>query len=140
MDRTRPQYLACNIHASEAKPLERFLDLTSIWSHSSWILDAQFFKFRFEFDNLFIISYLQSLLSNCLACEISFEINEALIVQPLCQVLYFIGRCTAQNMKFSIKDFFSNCDQICRKLRIWSHLLKKSLMENFIFSVVIYEI
>ena len=36
-------------------------------------------------------------------------------------------------MKFSIKDFFSKCDQIRRKLRIWSHLLKKSLMENFIF-------
>ena len=27
-------------------------------------------------------------------------------------------------------------DQIRRKLRIWFHLLKKSLMENFIFSVV----
>ena len=36
----------------------------------------------------------------------------------------------AQKMKFSNKDFFSKCDQ---KLRIWSHLLKKSLMENFIF-------
>ena len=36
-------------------------------------------------------------------------------------------------MKFSIKDFFSKYDQIRRKLRIWSHLLKKSLMENFIF-------
>ena len=33
---------------------------------------------------------------------------------------------TAQKMKFSIKDFFSKCDQIRRKLRIWSHLLKKS--------------
>ena len=32
-------------------------------------------------------------------------------------------------MKFSIKDFFSKCDQI----RSSSHLLKKSLMENFIF-------
>ena len=40
---------------------------------------------------------------------------------------------TAQNMKFSIKDFFSKCDQICRKLRIWSHLLKKSLTETLIF-------
>ena len=40
---------------------------------------------------------------------------------------------TAQKMKFSIKDFFSKCDQIRRKLRIWPHLLKKSLMENFIF-------
>ena len=36
-------------------------------------------------------------------------------------------------MKFSIKGFFSKYDQIRRKLRIWSHLLKKSLMENFIF-------
>ena len=36
-------------------------------------------------------------------------------------------------MKFSIKDFFSKYLQIRRKLRIWSHLLKKSLIENFIF-------
>ena len=40
---------------------------------------------------------------------------------------------TAQKMKFSIKDFSSKCDQIRRKPRIWSHLLEKSLMENFIF-------
>ena len=39
-------------------------------------------------------------------------------------------------MKFSVKDFFSKCDQIDRKLRIWSHLLQKSLMENFIFCAV----
>ena len=45
--------------------------------------------------------------------------------------------CTAQKMRFSIKDFFSKCDQTRRKLRIWSHLLKKSLMENFIFRAVI---
>ena len=38
---------------------------------------------------------------------------------------------------FSIKDFFSKYVQIRRKLRIWSHLLKKSLMGNFIFCVVI---
>ena len=43
---------------------------------------------------------------------------------------------TAQKMKFSIKDFFGKCDQIHKKLRIWSHLLKKSLMENFIFCAV----
>ena len=40
---------------------------------------------------------------------------------------------TAQKMKFSIKDFFNKRDQICSFLRIWSHLLQKSLMENFIF-------
>ena len=39
-------------------------------------------------------------------------------------------------MKFSIEDFFSKCDQIRRNLRIWSHLLKKSLMESFIFCAV----
>ena len=44
---------------------------------------------------------------------------------------------TAQKMKFSNMDFFSKCDQICKKLHIWSHLLKKSLMENFIFCAVI---
>ena len=37
---------------------------------------------------------------------------------------------TAQKVKFSIKDFFSKCDQIRIFLRIWSHLLKKSLMER----------
>ena len=41
----------------------------------------------------------------------------------------------AQKKKISINDFFSKCDQIRRKLRIWSHLLKKSLMQNFIFCV-----
>ena len=40
---------------------------------------------------------------------------------------------TAQKMKFSIKDFFSKFDQIRSFLQIWSHLLKKSLMKNFIF-------
>ena len=43
---------------------------------------------------------------------------------------------TVQKMNFSIKDFFSKCNQIRRKLRIWLHLLKKSLMENFIFCAV----
>ena len=39
-------------------------------------------------------------------------------------------------MEFSIKDFFSKFEQIHRKLQIWLHLLKKSLMENFIFYAV----
>ena len=43
---------------------------------------------------------------------------------------------TSQKMKFSIKEFFSKFDQIRRKLLIWSHLLKKPLMENFIFCAV----
>ena len=43
---------------------------------------------------------------------------------------------TVQKMKFSVKDLFSKCDQIRSFLMIWSHLLKKSLMENFIFCAV----
>ena len=40
---------------------------------------------------------------------------------------------TLHKKKFSIEDFFSKRDQIHRKLRIWSHLLKTFLMENSIF-------
>ena len=36
-------------------------------------------------------------------------------------------------MKLSIKDFLRKCDQTRIFLRIWSRLLKKSLIENFIF-------
>ena len=47
---------------------------------------------------------------------------------------------TAQKMKFFIKDFFSKCDQIRSFLRIWSHLLKKSLMKTSFFVQSITEI
>ena len=39
---------------------------------------------------------------------------------------------TAQKLKFLIKDFLSKCDYI----QIWSYLLKRSLMKNFIFCAV----
>ena len=39
-------------------------------------------------------------------------------------------------MKPSIKEFFSKCDQI-RSFLVWSHLLKKFLLENFIFCAVL---
>ena len=38
-----------------------------------------------------------------------------------------------KKMKFSIKDFFSKCEQMFSFLRFWSHLLKKSLIEIFLF-------
>ena len=58
---------------------------------------------------------------------------------PAGEELFFnaVSEFTAQIKKFSVKDFFSKCDQIRRKLRIWLHLLKKTLMENFIFYAVI---
>ena len=39
-------------------------------------------------------------------------------------------------IKFSIEDFFSKCDRIGSFLWIWSHLLKRSLKQNFIFCAV----
>ena len=39
-------------------------------------------------------------------------------------------------MNFSIKNFFSKSEHIRIKMRIYSHLLNKSLTENFIFCVV----
>ena len=49
----------------------------------------------------------------------------------------YLGLYTATKMKFSINDFLSKCDQIRSFLRFWSHLLKKFLMENFIFCAVL---
>ena len=49
--------------------------------------------------------------------------------------MYLQARLTAQK-KFSTKDLFSKYDQIRSFLRIWSHLLKKPLKENFIFGAV----
>ena len=40
---------------------------------------------------------------------------------------------TAQKMRFFIKALSSKFDQVHWKLRMWSHLLEKSVMENFIF-------
>ena len=39
-----------------------------------------------------------------------------------------------------MNDLFSKCDQIRSFLRIGTHSLKKSLMENFIFSAVMQKI
>ena len=43
-----------------------------------------------------------------------------------------------KKMKFSIKDFFGKCDRTHSFWRSWSHLFKKSLMENFIFAISRY--
>ena len=42
----------------------------------------------------------------------------------------------AQKIRFPIKDFFSKCKYIRSFLRIWSNILKKFLVENFIFCAV----
>ena len=52
------------------------------------------------------------------------------------KVVSVVKTITTQKMKFFIMGFFNKCDQIHRKLSIWSHLLKKPLIENFIFCAV----
>ena len=37
-----------------------------------------------------------------------------------------------------MKDFLSKCDQLRSFLQIWSYLLKKSLIENYIFCAVLF--
>ena len=43
----------------------------------------------------------------------------------------------AEKMKFYITDFFSKCEQIHSLMWIWSYLLNKFLLENFIFCAVL---
>ena len=66
----------------------------------------------------------------------SFEVLEC--YQKCSLPLMFLESTNAlpKKMMFYIKDFFSKCDQMRSFLHIWSHLLKKSLMENFIFCAV----
>ena len=52
--------------------------------------------------------------------EIAFNLLEDLLTLYI-RVRTFSFVNTSQKMKFSIKDFFSKCDQIQRTLQIWSH-------------------
>ena len=55
--------------------------------------------------------------------------------------VFFVSQknhCT--KMKYSIKDFISKCDQIPRKLQIWSHLQKQSFMKTLLFCAVNFSI
>ena len=57
-----------------------------------------------------------------------FSVEISLIIWGTCVSLN-----TVQKIKFSITGFFVRCNQIHSFLQIWSHLLKKSVMENLIF-------
>ena len=55
------------------------------------------------------------------------------------RVLRCLRAITAQKMKFSVNGLFCKCDQIRSFLRIWSHLLEKSLMKTSFFVQCITE-
>ena len=54
--------------------------------------------------------------------------------------LYLFGTFTLhKKWSFPLRiSSVSKCHQICSLLRIWSHLLKKTLMENFVFYAVLF--
>ena len=96
---------------------------------SFWYLYFELWAF---FIPLSIVSFVEFQQVN--VCWEHYQCSTKTQIQFLWEV---VSDChTVQKKKFSINDFFSKCDQICRKLRIWSHLLKKLLMENFVFCAV----
>ena len=102
----------------------------------NFLLSIMFLMFVMYFNLAFSYKFytVVSLFIMCFSAKCSFSLRNLIL-----SLLTIIALCisfTAQKMKFSIKDFFSKCDQIRRKMRIWSHLLKKSLIENFIFCAV----
>ena len=69
----------------------------------------------------------------CRTCANDCFYKEFTITERVSRIV-INGGYTAQKMKVFIKDFFSKCDQIRRKLQIWSHLLKKSSRKSSFFA------
>ena len=67
----------------------------------------------------------------------SFQ-NEHIAIGSMSEFLRkpFLEMYLVLHKNFFINGYFNKCDQIRSFLWIWSHLLKKSLRENFIFYAV----
>ena len=114
------------------------------WKLSKMKIQARYFKLvenglrRLQFPCITLTQWNGSVLVSTMYPEgTSGSVNFIVSMQQLDKHSIKESFCTAQEIKFSINNFFSKCDQIRRKLRIWSHLLKKSLMGNFIFYAVL---
>ena len=123
------------------KYVGRGCQIERLWLNGStgrfcWCTDIQksFYKCTYMFsrvtNELLNLIYLSKSLLLLLIYYFSF-LNLSYSAAGTTRFICFI--ITAHKMKFSNKDFFSKCDQIRKKLQIWSHLLKKSLMEDFMF-------
>ena len=93
--------------------------------------------------NIAVLTYYYTVISPIIFFFYNVSLHIPLNIN--CIILYgkinagTLSKTTVQKMTFSVKDFFSKCEQILRKVRklqIWPHLLKKFLTENFIFSAV----
>ena len=86
-------------------------------------MDEHFFKFRYEFENPFIISYLHSLSSSCLVCEYSCKFNEASILGPIWSYLYFKCMTLKHSRQIRIKHLQILVQVLlgptCPNLRFW---------------------
>ena len=123
------------ITSSEPGNLSFFIDFIAVMSSSFKKFDIFIFRSCGAFGMFDVSTKSLELFKSSSKYFPHSSINSSLFAggSPF---LFFHVYCTVslyKKIKFSIKDFLSKCDEICRKLRIWSHLLKKSLMENFIF-------
>ena len=119
---------------------QRFFEKNKkLCNHS--IKNQLIFSFSFTFHALQILLHFQYCTSNIMSSLKMWRLfwKEIPVLAKKGQFQWDINFWTphtAQKTKFSIKDFFSKCDQIRSFLQIWSDLLKKSLMENFTFCAV----
>ena len=105
-----------------------------------WILLYEFYIFLYKSFHMGVPPLNLCFLSLYLSLTSLSWPESFVLLEPETNCLLNFINFTAQKMKFSIKDIFIKCDQIRRKLLIWSHLLNKSLMENFIFCSVFVRI
>ena len=107
-----------------------------LWRTNFWSGNLRKVLSRLETCFLTACIILKTILEKCI-----FFLGEPPLLLLLCHdfinfILRLLLANTAEKMKFSIKKFFSKCDQIRNFLLIWSHLRKKSSMENFILCAV----
>ena len=65
-----------------------------------------------------------------------FMHNVKKMIEHTLKILWCTHWDQSLHKKFFFEDFLSKCDKIHSFSRIWSYLLKKLLMENFIFCTV----
>ena len=85
-----------------------------------------------KYQNIFFIKFLFSSTSTL---YLQF-MSSRMIITSFLEENYFHLKLGSNGMTFFIKNFFFECDRIRKELQIWSHILKKFLMENFFCAVL----
>ena len=83
--------------------------------------------------DIVILTSLQTVLRS----KVGTELLDPLTVEFSQNVFRFCLISLHKKVALSSKNFYDKFGQIRRKLRIWSHLLKKFLLENFIFCAML---